>query len=203
MTHQRIRIFQSDFWERTTFIHPIVPLIMWVPVIAALIYRSFGVHSLSLFTFSVMALLGVLVWTLMEYVLHRFAFHFEAKGPFGKRIVYIMHGLHHDDANDPMRLVMPPVPALIYAASLFLIFRVFLGARQIEAFFAFFLIGYLAYDYIHYYVHHFAPKNPVGKYLKHFHMVHHYSKEGANWGVSSPLWDYVFGSLEKKRVSSR
>lgn len=195
--HQSIRIFKSDFWERFTHVHPITPLVMWTPVIATLIYRGFAVHEISVGTFVLAAFLGVFLWTLVEYLLHRFAFHYDAKNAFGKRVVYIMHGLHHDDANDPTRLVMPPVPALIYGAVLFLLFRAITGPVFVEPFFAFFLVGYLSYDYIHYYVHHFVPKNPIGKYLKKYHMLHHYAAHGAKWGVSSPLWDYVFRTVEE------
>src|SRR5690606_28154830 len=113
--------------------------------------------------------------TWVEYMLHRFVFHFPAKGPLMSRFVYVVHGLHHEDPQDPTRLVMPPLPAFIYSSILYLGFRALLGPMWVDAFFAGFLVGYLAYDYIHYYVHHFHPKNPVGKFLKRYHMLHHYS----------------------------
>lgn len=192
-----VRLFQSDFLEQFTHVHPITPLVMWSPVIAILIYRSFAVHALSVGAFAVLGFAGLFLWTFTEYLLHRFAFHFPATSPTGKRIVYIMHGLHHDDPSDPTRLVMPPLPALIYAVFLFFVYRALLGPAYVEPFFAFFLVGYLAYDYIHYYVHHFTPKNRVGKYLRRYHLVHHFKDHSAKWGVSNPLWDYVFGTVEE------
>lgn len=194
-----IRIFKSDFLERFTHVHPAVPLVMWTPVIGALLYRSFAVHEISIASFVLASVLGLLLWTLVEYVLHRFAFHAKPEGAYGKRVVYIMHGLHHDDPNDPTRLVMPPLPALIYAVLLFVVFRALMGPVFVEPFFAFFLVGYLAYDYIHYYVHHFTPKTKVGKWLKQNHMLHHFAEHGARWGVSSPLWDAILGTLEEKK----
>ena len=96
---------------------------------------------------------------------------------------------------------MPPVAAMILACVLYSIFRVFLGPTFVEPFFAFFLIGYLCYDYIHYAVHHFTPRTRVGKMLKQSHMNHHFVSHDSRWGVSSPFWDYVFGTLEEpKRV---
>jgi sterol desaturase/sphingolipid hydroxylase (fatty acid hydroxylase superfamily) len=191
-----VRLFKSDFLERFTHVHPAVPFFLWMPVVAVLFYRSFAIHELGVASFALLGFAGLLVWTFVEYVLHRFAFHYPAKSERGKRFVYIMHGLHHDDPVDPTRLVMPPLPALIYAALLFGIFRLFLGPVYVEPFFAFFMLGYLAYDYIHYYVHHFNPKNRVGKYLKRYHLIHHFTDHDAKWGVSNPLWDYVFGTVE-------
>lgn len=197
--HQSIRLFKSDFWERFTFVHPALPIIIWTPIIALFFYRGFQNTQVSALAFTVLPFAGVLVWTLTEYMLHRFAFHWKAESKLGKRFVYIMHGLHHDDANDPLRLVMPPLPAFLYAVFLFFIFTLVLGVHWVEPFFAGFLVGYLCYDYIHYYVHHFNPKNKIGKYLKQYHMLHHYAVNGAKWGVSSPLWDYIFRTVEERK----
>lgn len=196
-----VRLFESDFLERFTHVHPVVPLMIWVPVIAALIYRSFAVHGNTGVEFAAFGFLGLFFWTLVEYGLHRFAFHYKAKSAFGNRIVYLVHGLHHEDPLDPTRLVMPPLPAAIYAALLVPVFRFFLGAEHCEAFIACFLVGYLAYDYIHYYVHHFTPKFALGKFLKRYHLLHHYANYDSKWGVSNPLWDYVFGTVEAKGES--
>lgn len=198
-----VRLFKSDFLEQFTHVHPAVPFLIWAPIVSVLIYRSFAVHALGVGEFFLYGAMGLFVWTLTEYVLHRFAFHYPAKGPIGNRIVYIMHGLHHDDPIDPTRLVMPPLPAVIYALILFPIFRFAVGATHAEVFIAFFMIGYLAYDYIHYYVHHFNPKNKVGKYLKRYHLVHHYADHDAKWGVSNPLWDYVFRTVEMKKAKDK
>lgn len=194
----KVRLFENDFLERFTHVHPIVPLLLWTPVISYLYWHSvtIGLSSLQIWSWS---LVGLIVWTLTEYVLHRFAFHFPAESRAGKRFVYILHGLHHDDPNDPTRLVMPPVPAIFYASLLFFAFRAVVGPEAIYPFFACFMIGYLAYDYIHYYVHHFVPRNAVGKYLRRYHLVHHFKDHSAKWGVSSPLWDYVFGTVEEKK----
>ena len=198
-----VRLFKSDFWERFTHVHPIMPALVWIPVICFLIYQSIFTHEIVGAKFALLAVSGFLCWTLTEYLLHRFAFHFPAKSAAGKRFVYIMHGLHHDDPNDPTRLVMPPVPAIIYCVILYSFYSALLGPVDVKPFFAFFLIGYLGYDYIHYYVHHFIPTTPVGKYLKKYHMVHHFKDHNAKWGVSNPLWDYVFGTVEEKKAPKK
>jgi sterol desaturase/sphingolipid hydroxylase (fatty acid hydroxylase superfamily) len=140
---------------------------------------------------------------LTEDALHRFVFHYPAKTPFGNRMVYLMHGLHHEDPADPTRLVMPPAPAAIYSAILFPVFRYLVGAEYAEAFIACFLMGYLAYDYTHYFIHHFTPRTPVGKFLKKHHLMHHYANYESRWGVSNPLWDYVFGTASDVKEESK
>ncbi len=197
-----VRLFRSDFLEKFTHVNPVVPLLVWVPIVAVLLYRAFTVHALSVGEVALYGILGLIFWSLVEYTLHRFVFHFPAKSKLGNRLVYMLHGLHHEDPQDPTRLVMPPAPALIYSAILFPVFRLLIGPVYTETFVAFFLIGYLCYDYIHFYVHHFVPRNPVGKFLKRYHMEHHFADYEAKWGVSNPLWDYVFGTAESKRARS-
>jgi sterol desaturase/sphingolipid hydroxylase (fatty acid hydroxylase superfamily) len=199
----QVRLFKSDFLEQFTRVHPMVPFVLWVPIIVGLYFFSFRDTALSSMSIFAWSLIGLFSWTLAEYLLHRFAFHFPAESPLGKRFVYLMHGLHHNDPNDPTRLLMPPLPALIYSAALFGFFRLLLGPDAILPFFGAFLIGYLIYDYIHYYVHHFKPTNEWGKYLKKYHMVHHFQDHDAKWGVSSPFWDFVFGTMNLKSSKSK
>jgi sterol desaturase/sphingolipid hydroxylase (fatty acid hydroxylase superfamily) len=62
-------------------------------------------------------------------------------------------------------------------------------------------IGYLGYDGVHYFTHHFKARSRLGKFLKRYHLVHHHTGVDGLYGVSSPLWDYVFGSQEDLRPS--
>ena len=113
----------------------------------------------------------------------------------GERLVYIFHGVHHDTPNDKSRLVMPPAGALPIMAMLWLLFSLVVPAPWNEPFIAFFIVGYLGYDYIHYATHHFRMRHPLLQFLKRYHMQHHFSGEKARYGVSSPLWDWVFGTM--------
>lgn len=204
--YDSIRIFQSPFLERFTHVHPITPLVFWTPIIALLFYRSIAIHEVALVTMLWLAAVAAVTWTLTEYLLHRFVFHFPAKSRAGQFLVFLFHGLHHDDPIDPTRLVMPPIASVIIAIPVYSFYRMIFGPVLVEPFFAFFVIGYLAYDYIHYAVHHFTPRTRVGKFLKHNHMQHHFVAHGALWGVSSPLWDHVFGTVyktPKKKAASK
>ena len=194
------RLFKNPLLERMTHVHPIMPALFWIPVITVLLYRSVAIHELPGWSYAVLALGGLFAWTFFEYVLHRFVFHARPDHPTLKRIVYLFHGIHHDHPNDWTRLVMPPVPALFICFLAYLPMAALLGIYS-EAFLAFFLIGYLVYDYTHLYVHFAQPKWGWGKYIKQYHMVHHYAEHDAKWGVSSPVWDMILGTseLEKKK----
>lgn len=193
--YKSIRVFKSPYLEKLTHVHPLTPLFLWAPVILWLLWRSFAVYELNPYTVGALGMSGFLVWTLLEYVLHRFIFHYQSDTQIGQRLHFLIHGLHHDDPLDPTRLVMPPVVSVVLSLPFFAGFKMMFGEVYVEPFFAFFLIGYLCYDYIHFYVHHFIPTTKIGKYLKHSHMIHHYVDSDARWGVSSPLWDYIFGTV--------
>ena len=194
-TGESIRIFDNSLLESFTHVHPIVPLVVWVPFILFLFFKSVTVDQISLFQFGLFLVIGLLVWTLTEYLLHRIVFHWDAKSKLGKRFVFMFHGLHHDDPQDPTRLVMPPVPAILIITLLWQLFALVVPGQFMNVFMAFFLIGYLCYDYIHYATHHFPMTNPIGKYLRKYHLQHHYSGERSKYGVSNPLWDYVFNTV--------
>ncbi len=93
---------------------------------------------------------------------------------------------------------MPPAGALPIIVVLWLIFNLVLPAPWAEPFTGFFIIGYLIYDYIHYATHHFPMRHPALQFLKHYHMRHHFSKDPGRYGVSSPIWDLVFGTYPEK-----
>jgi len=193
-----IRLFKNPILEALTHVHPIVPLLTWGPVVIYLFYLA-GQAELSAGAIASVAFAGLFIWTLTEYLLHRYVFHFKPQNKFQERIEYLIHGIHHDQPEDATRLVMPPAAAVILAIILFSAFRFVLGPIWVLPFFAGFLIGYLCYDYIHYAIHHFAMTSAVGKYLKNHHMKHHFMTHGARWGVSSSLWDIVFGTMKERR----
>lgn len=190
--HQSIRLFENELLERLSHVHPITPLLMWAPIAAWLLWRGFAVYQLPGLPVLAIALAGGLVWTLSEYCLHRFLFHFKARSKAGKWLVFLFHGNHHEDPKDKTRLVMPPAGAIPIMAVLYLLFGLVIPQPWIQPFCGGFIIGYLIYDYIHYSTHHFPMKNPLAKFIKHYHLKHHYSGEGGRYGVSSPVWDWVF-----------
>ena len=191
---QSVRLFRNGFLEALTHVHPIVPLLFWGPVAAGLLWRSLTVHGLPAGRVLALGASAIFIWTLTEYCLHRFVFHFPATSRAGKYLVFLFHGVHHATPRDKTRLVMPPAGGIIVMAVLYPIFRLAVPAPWIEPFCAFFIIGYLVYDYVHYATHHFAMQTPLLHFLKVYHLQHHYGAKGLRYGVSSPLWDRVFGT---------
>jgi sterol desaturase/sphingolipid hydroxylase (fatty acid hydroxylase superfamily) len=193
MKYNSVRMFKSDFLEKFTHIHPISPLVVWVPIVSYFFYQGRDLSTVELFlTF----ITGMFVWTFSEYILHRFVFHFEPKSSWGKRLIFILHGVHHDDPQDPTRLVFSPPLGIILFLILYYIFSFFVPDRYFSTFLGSFLIGYLCYDYIHYATHHFPMTSKIGKFLRAYHLQHHYSHKPKKYGVSNPLWDYVFRTVD-------
>jgi len=124
-------------------------------------------------------------------------FHFEPEDGIGARLHWMIHGVHHDHPNDPMRLVMPPSASIPLALLFGALFWLVLGGDAATAFTAGFLAGYLAYDMIHYAVHHHVPRSAVGKKLRELHMRHHFQDHERGFGVSAPYWDRVFGTAPR------
>jgi sterol desaturase/sphingolipid hydroxylase (fatty acid hydroxylase superfamily) len=197
-----IRLFKNDFLEFFTHISPVTVVIIWLPFILYLliaeIVRGIG-RGDSMWYVPVAFLIGVFVWTFTEYTMHRFVFHFPPRNPTQERITYLFHGIHHHQPQCKTRLVMPPVVsvplALVFYGLFVLILGRLFGAPQwIGPLFSGFGTGYLTYDLTHYATHHFPMRRGIFKYLKRYHMQHHYKTPDARFGVSSPLWDIVFGT---------
>lgn len=200
---ESIRMFKSGLLEKLSKVDFYVPLIVFVPVIAFLIWKAFVDIQMNFLGFMGWLLAGLFIWTITEYIMHRYIFHFYPSSKIGKRIHFIFHGVHHDYPNDAKRLVMPPSASIPMALALYFVFLYILPAGTIFAFFTGFLTGYLVYDMMHYALHHANFKNPFWKRLKQHHMLHHYSDSTKGYGVSSVIWDKVLGSDFIKKVNDR
>jgi dihydroceramide fatty acyl 2-hydroxylase len=190
-------MFDNPVIDRFTRVHPAVPVLLFVPVIAVLFITGAGrVGALEAVG---LALAGYVFWTLTEYWLHRVVFHFEPEGGIGQRLHWMIHGVHHDHPNDPLRLVMPPSASVPLALLFLSLFWAVLGYDAALAFGGGFLGGYLAYDMLHYHVHHHTPRTAVGKRLRELHMRHHFQDDDRGFGVSAPYWDHVFGTAPERK----
>ncbi len=191
---ETIRLFENDFLEALSRIHWSVPLWVFLPIISFLLFRGFYIYYLSISGSLLLVLAGIIVWTFTEYILHRFVFHYIPRSEWGKRIHFLIHGIHHDYPKDSKRLVMPPSISLPLASLFFILFHSLMGNAFVLPFFAGFLIGYLFYDITHYAIHHFNIHNRFWLAIKNHHSKHHYQNPGLGYGVSQPTWDYVFGT---------
>jgi sterol desaturase/sphingolipid hydroxylase (fatty acid hydroxylase superfamily) len=193
---QTCRMFDSDFLEKLSRIHPATPFVVWGPVLAYTLYRSYARHDLDFAQTLGLFFGGVIFWTLTEYFLHRYVFHWTNDSAVGRRIHFMLHGVHHDFPSDKDRLVMPLLTSTPLALVFYVLFYVALGGvRLAEPWFVGFGIGYLCYDGTHYAVHHFKQTSRIGRFLKRHHMLHHHADHDGGFGVSSPFWDIVFRTM--------
>ncbi|MBV6441331.1 MAG: hypothetical protein EPGJADBJ_03015 [Saprospiraceae bacterium] len=141
--------------------------------------------------------IGLLSWSLFEYLLHRYLFHLSEKAFKGAgRLTYILHGVHHEYPNDAQRTLMPFAPKLIFSLVFFCIFYLVFWERG-PFFSAGFLMGYYVYSMMHYSIHRFkAPKFLKGLWTHHH--LHHHLHDDKAFGVSSVLWDKVFDTMPPK-----
>jgi sterol desaturase/sphingolipid hydroxylase (fatty acid hydroxylase superfamily) len=188
-------MFDSRLLDSLSRVHPAVPVLIFMPAIVVLAAWSLSTQSV-LVTVG-LAAGGYALWTLFEYWLHRIVFHFEPEQGLGARLHWIIHGVHHDHPNDPLRLVMPPAVSVPLAAIVFVVLYAILGADHAPGVACGFFAGYLAYDLIHYYLHHFRPRGPLGRSLRERHLRHHFQDETCGFGISAPYWDEVFGTSSR------
>lgn len=192
------RVFKNPILEKLTHTHIAYPLTIFYGTAAILlgytIYYGFISAGASILLF----VGGLLAFTLIEYLVHRYTFHMEADTPKKERLQYVLHGAHHDFPKDKTRLAMPPIVSLVLAAGFFLLYRLLMGEYGIP-FTAGFVAGYASYLCVHYSVHAFPPPKNFLRFLWVHHALHHYQQPNAAYGVSSPLWDLFFKTMPEKR----
>jgi sterol desaturase/sphingolipid hydroxylase (fatty acid hydroxylase superfamily) len=188
------QLFQSQYLEMLTKSHPLVIWGIYLPFIIGLPW-----YAINRFNYTVLIVVGVfaagaLFWSFFEYLIHRFVFHFAAESDRARRIVYVLHGNHHEYPRDRERLFMPPVPSIIIASVIFLL-QFSLLRQYTFLFFPGFMLGYLLYGSMHYAIHAWNPPFKWMKPLWRNHHLHHYKEGEKGFGVSSTLWDLVFGTM--------
>jgi dihydroceramide fatty acyl 2-hydroxylase len=194
-------MFESRVLDSLSRVHPVVPVLIFVPAIVALLV--WGLEAVSVGGALALALGGYALWTLFEYWLHRLVFHFEPDAGIGARLHWIIHGVHHDHPNDPLRLVMPPAVSVPIGGLVFVALYAIFGRHYAPALAAGFFAGYLVYDLTHYYLHHFRPRGPIARVLRERHMRHHFQDETCGFGISAPYWDDVFRTSSRTRGSPK
>lgn len=195
------RIFENDFAESLTRSNPVIPILFWTPVSFACAYYAYT-KGTSAAALAGIWVFGFFAWTLAEYLLHRYLFHFIPKNMLIRKYYYLVHQVHHD-AQEYDRLIMPVPLALVIAVPTLAIMLLAFGPVLMWGCFAGFIIGYLCYDYIHFYTHFAKPKTRIGKGLRRRHQQHHHAYPDKWYGVSSPLWDYIFRTHVPKGTRPR
>lgn len=191
------RLFDNPILERLTRSHIAVPITLFVLYAGGLIIINLVNSSVQISLSILLFLCGWLTFSWVEYLVHRYLFHISTVTVAREKFQYAVHGVHHHHPKDKDRLAMPPVLSIAIATLLLFILKLFIG-DFVYAFLPGFLVGYAFYLLIHYLVHiHRAPKN-IFRNLWINHGTHHYKDGQIIFGVSSPLWDYVYGTMKKK-----
>lgn len=191
------KLFSNSILESLTRTHIAVPVTLFILFSLALLYWSISHTSLSVVATVLMFLAGLIAFTWVEYNVHRYVFHIAGPESWKKRFQYVVHGVHHEFPKDKDRLAMPPLLSITIATTLLLLFRLIMGDLAFS-FMPGFLTGYAAYLSVHYMVHAYPPPHNFFKALWVNHAVHHYKDGEMVFGVSSPLWDYIYGTMKKR-----
>ncbi|WP_346316765.1 sterol desaturase family protein [Chitinophaga sp. YIM B06452] len=188
------RLFESRYLEMLTKTHPLIIWGMYIPIMGYMLYYSYNTLGNSLGRIGLVFAGALFFWTFFEYIMHRFLFHLVSESPMWIRIIYVLHGNHHEYPRDKQRLFMPPVPSLLLSS---VIFAIMYAVMQSMAFMFFpgFILGYLIYGTMHYAIHAWNPPFKFLKPLWRNHHLHHYKSDDKGFGVSSSFWDRVFGTF--------
>lgn len=191
------RLFSNPLLERLSRTHIAVPVSLFIIYAIALCVWNALYTTLSVGTSVLLFFAGWLTFSWVEYQVHRYVFHIDTYSEWRKNFQYTVHGVHHEFPKDKDRLAMPPLLSVTIATVLLVLLRVVLG-DYVFAFLPGFLVGYASYLLVHYIVHVYAPPKNIFRTLWINHSIHHYKDGDTLFGVSSPLWDHIYGTVPKK-----
>lgn len=182
----------------------VVPM-LWIPADMYAVYLALqGAYPV---TVAALFCLGLFIWTLLEYSMHRFLFHIEyylPDHPVAFAVHFLLHGVHHYLPMDKMRLVMPPTLLVALTTPFYHLAHTvfFYNYYHAMAVFAGAFLGYVTYDCCHYFLHH-VQLPAFMKEIKKTHLDHHYKNYDLGYGVTSKFWDIVFGTVMSDDKESR
>jgi 4-hydroxysphinganine ceramide fatty acyl 2-hydroxylase len=192
------RMYQNPVMEILSLSGPKMMISFHIIIASSCLYKGLQISGeTSALVILLLFAFGIFVWSLVEYLMHRYVFHFENDSKIANEFHYSLHGYHHEVPHDFKRLFMPPLPAFLILAIFFSCFYLFLNTYT-WFFFPGFEIGYLIYALIHYRIHRSVPKSKILYKLWLHHNQHHYHTQDSAFGVSSFFWDKVFRTMPKK-----
>jgi len=187
----QIRLFGSPLLESLTVVSARVFIVLWSILLPAILIGA-ALYAPTVWA-PLLIVLGVLGWTLAEYALHRFVFHFEARSPGLQRAIFVIHGNHHAAPNDPLRNLMPPIVSVPVGGAIGLALVSVIGPEGAWCFFGF-MLGYVSYDLVHYACHQWPMKSRLARILKVHHMRHHHLRAKGNYAITGMVWDRILST---------
>jgi sterol desaturase/sphingolipid hydroxylase (fatty acid hydroxylase superfamily) len=173
--------------------HPIVPTLLFGGMAVGFIFLVQNQRPFSRLGLLAVLLAGVWLWSLVEYTLHRFIFHYTPKTEPWRTLFSGLHLEHHRDTQNPGLILAPPTAGLIYSVLIFgILFAMTWNWALSLILLAGIDFGYVFYEWVHFGVHQFNWNRGLLGYYKRYHFHHHFQKSNEGFGVTSPLWDHVF-----------
>lgn len=191
------KMFENPILEKISRTHISIPITMFLVLAGISFYYAVTTTTIALSIGILVTLVGYIIFTFVEYMMHKHFFHMEPNTPIKDKLQYTVHGVHHDYPKDKDRLAMPPFVSAAYAVIFYLVFNLIMGDYSLY-FLPGFLFGYASYLGVHYIVHAFNPPKNFLKILWVNHAIHHYKDPDRAFGVSTPLWDILLGTMPKK-----
>jgi sterol desaturase/sphingolipid hydroxylase (fatty acid hydroxylase superfamily) len=186
---QRVRLFRSDTLEAMTLVSPLAFALVWLVILAAAVIASWGTAGVGVSI--ALLLFGFVIWSLFEYVMHRFLFHLKLRSEFGRWLLFLTHGNHHAVPGDRHRNIMPPLVSVVIAAAVWGVFLLLLGPAGSILFLGW-GIGYVVYDSVHYACHQLPMRSRLLRRLRRHHIRHHYAAHEGNYAITGIFWDRLF-----------
>lgn len=190
-------MFENPVLEKLSRTHISIPILLFFTISGVSLYYGITTTEINVALGLLVLVTGIIAFTFVEYMMHKHFFHMEPDTPAKDKLQYTVHGVHHDYPRDKDRLAMPPFVSAAYALIFYGVFTLIMGDYALY-FLPGFLIGYAGYLGVHYAVHAYQPPKNFLKVLWVNHAVHHYKDPDAAFGVSSPLWDFLLGTMPKK-----
>lgn len=185
-----------DQYMKIARTHHLTPVIVYGSLSAIMLALVFYWGQKTLGHIALLFFTGMFLWTVVEYFLHRFPFHKDIKTEPFRLITSGLHLLHHEIPNRGDYVVAPI--AMSFPFYVLIVSLLCLSAQDVSNGFLLssgLATAYLAYEWTHYATHHRVAKTRFGKYLKKHHMMHHFKDSNNYFGVTSPVWDFLFGTL--------
>ncbi|BAM81668.1 similar to fatty acid hydroxylase [Cyanidioschyzon merolae strain 10D] len=193
-----VALFANPTLESLTKCPWYVPLVFWIPIFVCGLWFVFARLGCSFVRdFLPFTTFGYIFWMFFEYLLHRYVFHVRTGTYWSNIFHFLIHGHHHLAPMDYDRLVFPPIPAALVSMPVWLTAPRVFGLVRGLCFLFGFGVGYLQYDMTHFLVHYGTLRTGFLAAQKRRHMIHHFKAPGANFGISVPVLDIVFGTLHR------
>jgi len=149
---------------------------------------------------------GLLTWGLYEYAVHRWVLHREPRADGFNLPGNLTHLRHHADPNSLQRLNVQLSESVPVCVVYYLLAWALTGSWQAAAYlYTGLMAGYFFYEYLDFQAHHGTSRGRLTRYFRKYHLQHHHYDATVRFGVTSPLFDYLFGTfhIEKRESPSR